>query len=416
MLAIYFVGYRHIKNQYILAIFALVLLIATNGTPIYLINHIDHYFQYWPIRLITPALSLFVFYFYLKRPNLLRLFYCSQLGALSLLWNIDSGVVVTFSILVYLIFTAIFKALPHQSFRLKLAIGDFKEIIFFVLITSVSTCSYFYLLFYEHNAIINTEWLLGYQKLFYGLGYYMLPMPISRDPWMAIILVYALGILIFFAGKFTSSKSKKIDIIFYLSILGVGLFSYYQGRSHPLNLINVSWPALLIIAIVTDSYLHKTSNQRYPKIALIAPSLAVAALNLSAFTLIINIPKIFLDVSNQYRARDTISDPLIHSELRFIKDFSQGQDCAIFSKRQGIYHLELGMRSSLPGPSIVETVLKRDRELQLTALRNGSVRCLFWGVGDSQVLALPDDLMNIFKIKATNQEKTLLYMSPKAED
>jgi hypothetical protein len=55
-------------------------------------------------------------------------------------------------------------------------------------------------------------------------------------------------------------------------------------------------------------------------------------------------------------------------------------------------------------------VLKHDRAMQLNALRNGSVKCLFWGLGESQVLEIPDDLMDVFQIVATNQQRTLLYM------
>jgi hypothetical protein len=410
MLAIFYVGCRYIRSRYIQAIFGLVLLIATNATSTYLVNQIDQYFQYWPIRLITPALALFTFNLYLRRPTLLRLFFCSQLSAVSLLWNVDTGVVVTFSTLIYLTVVAIFKCRVEGLFSLRSVVYKLKEAVFFISITLISTCIYFFLLIYQHNAPINTDWLLGYQKLFYGLGYYMLPMPTSRDPWIAVVLVYAIGLLIFFAAKFTNTDSKKADMIFYLSIVGIGLFSYYQGRSHPLNLVNVSWPALLIIAIITDSYLKISLTRPRAWVALIAPSLVMAALNLSALALIVKFPKIIADVSNFVASRNINSDPIIQSELHFINAFSNRDTCAIFSKRQGIYHLELGIQSPIPGPSIVETVLKHDRAMQLNALRNGSVKCLFWGVGESQALEIPVDLMDIFQTVATNQQRTLLYL------
>jgi hypothetical protein len=52
------------------------------------------------------------------------------------------------------------------------------------------------------------------------------------------------------SGSNSSLQSHhKNMLVFILSILGVGLFSYFQGRSHYVVLAGVLWPALLLAAI-----------------------------------------------------------------------------------------------------------------------------------------------------------------------
>lgn len=414
-LCVFFVGQKYIRSLYLQVIFGLILLMAVAGTATYLVDNVDHYFQYWPIRFIAPALSVLAISQYMQAPCLLRLFFCAQLSALSILWNFDTGFVVSLSILTYLILNFLYSA--WQQFYLNrgrdTAYRSAIHTLAYVFVTLASVTAYFTLFISQADRQIDEGWLLGYQKLFYGLGYYMLPMPLSRDPWMAIVIVYILGISIFFASKMLSIASVKVDLIFYLSILGIGLFSYYQGRSHPLNLVNVVWPALLIVTIVIDIYLVRVTRFQNIFLALVAPALAIGALSLSAYTFLSNFPKILTDISLMYKKNKYVREGLIKSELEFIKKFSNSKTCGIFAKRQGLYHLETGLVSPVPGPSIVETILRKDRDLQLDTLINAPIECLFWGYGDSSIITMPDALLDVYQINAVSSSRTLLYLVPK---
>jgi hypothetical protein len=85
-----------------------------------------------------------------------------------------------------------------------------------------------------------------YQNIFYNTGYGMLPMPYFHM-WNIVLYTYLLGLV------YTLTKVMKPSIcshsvqVFFLTVLGLGLFVYYQGRSHDEVFSFVWYPAIIIM-------------------------------------------------------------------------------------------------------------------------------------------------------------------------
>ena len=57
--AVYWVVHRSVRDNAIRISCALALVMVTFGTVVWLIGIGDPYYQYWPIRFVCPAMSIF---------------------------------------------------------------------------------------------------------------------------------------------------------------------------------------------------------------------------------------------------------------------------------------------------------------------------------------------------------------------
>jgi hypothetical protein len=108
-------------------------------------------------------------------------------------------------------------------------------------------------------------------------------------------------------------------------------------------------------------------------------------------------------------------DPVVASELAFLRSTNKGRNCLILAQRQAIYHAELRTASPLPGPGMIETLLQRDLDTLMTGALSNQVQCIYLGVGpSSQTLALLDDekLKSRYPVSAQNDIGTLLLLEP----
>src|SRR3989304_8991049 len=207
----------------------------------------DFTFQYFPIRFLFPALSIYLVYNYFQKKTKTLYYFSFITYSIAVLWNFDTGFVVFASWLLSLLF--------QELSRL-----DFKKMIGHVLngilIFSGIILLFTAYMFVRYGYIPEYAGFFTYQKVFYLYGFGMFPMPILH-PWNLVILTYVIGLLYSFSFLMEKNESIKAKMVFYLSILGVGVFSYYQGRSHDLNLLHVCYPAIIILTILTDCLLQR---------------------------------------------------------------------------------------------------------------------------------------------------------------
>lgn len=100
--------------------------------------------------------------------------------------------------------------------------------------------------------------LFKYAQLFALAGYYMLPMPWFGF-WVVIYLTFAAALAVAAAMAVRRSEERTlIGMLAWIGIFGLGIGSYYSGRSHPDVLIAMfsTWSfalALLVVAAVRSS-------------------------------------------------------------------------------------------------------------------------------------------------------------------
>ena len=246
----------------------------------------------------------------------------------------------------------------------------------------------------------------------------MLPLPLGpANPWMSVLGVYLLGLLIASIGWRRAPRAAGQDLVFYLSVLGWGLFSYYQGRSHILNLITVCWPALLISAILADRAIRFVHAGRLHPLHLTLPSLALAVLLYADWAFVEKGGALWADAWATYSHWGTVASPIVSDELAFIRAHSrEGDSCVILARRQGLYLASARLGSPLEGPGYIEMLTVKDRDKLMSQLTTGRFECVFIGVGDHNKLALDADIMAPFSsydVVASSPMHTMIFLRPK---
>jgi hypothetical protein len=219
----------------------------------------NYYLQYFPHRVISPAVTLALGCAYLNsrfKKTILIVGYIQT--TLALLWNLDTGLVCVVAWAAFLIYL---KTVQHP-FKDKRLFFACLLIIGRTLVSVFMAVSLILLITYVRSGQILLAGLLYGPGIFYGSGFYMLPMPVFH-PWLLVGLVYAVALAYAISNmaQFQPVMSgmderikNKIAMLFLAAIIGVGIFSYYQGRSHEKVFHLVVWPAFVLLAGLINSY------------------------------------------------------------------------------------------------------------------------------------------------------------------
>jgi len=413
---------RYVKGRGLLTLSGLALLSLTFGTCCHVPGNEEIYFQYWPVRFFWPALSVWMFARFLQGRTLAGSGVVSLVAAAGILWNLDTGLAIWLAFGGYLFFRGL-GALARAG-RGRGGIlgetwrpGDYLK----AGMAHVGMALLLGLLFYGYlqfkaEGPVNLGWLVRYQFIFYKLGFMMLPLPLQPHPWMSVLALYLLGLLHAFRSWSLGRSGRRADMVAYLAFLGIGLFVYYQGRSHVLNLVSVSWPALIISAILADEALRLVRQRLVHAAYLALPTAALAVLLLAAGSFLYKVPSLGAEAEAAYRLRDHFRSDVVRDEVSFIAANAwPGRQCLILSRRQGIYYTETGLVSPVGGPGAVESMLRADDELLASAIEQGRPDCLFLAVGEQSRVTLPLPLERIlghYRIARTSPGGSLLYLVP----
>ena len=318
----------------------------------------DSYFQYWPIRFLWPAISLLLFYKYLTNKSYLKSIIFSVASAVAVLWNMDTGLFIFLSYTFYLLIKAInINFIQDRTLVLSRHLILNKKFALTLLLHTVVTllvfCVFFLILRLKSHQELHFAWLFMYQKVFYATGFFMLPIPKAPHPWMAVAGIYIYGIVYaLFSQQKTSSL--KSDFILYLSILGIGIFLYYEGRSHVYNLLNVLWPALVIGLILSNDALRCLKLKLINPINILLPATFMTLVFICNLIFICNVPYTLQKLIQQFETRGIPLDPIVPSDIKFIQEYSgNDKNCLLLSKHQGVYSAELGLISPVNGPGLI---------------------------------------------------------------
>ncbi len=414
--AIYWVMDRIVRDNVIKVSFGLALLMITFGTTIWLIGLADPYYQYWPIRFFWPAMAVFFFYRYSQHPTLMRAFAVSFVGALGTLWNLDSGIAIEFAFAGVLCVKWIVLQFMGQ------ASGAAKtRHIYKILCLHVATMVTMVLLMMGYLSLkggepIHWAWLIGSQNLFYKLGYMMMPMPLHLHPWMSVLGIYLISIITVATSWSKYPNAKHTELLLFLSFLGIALFVYYQGRSHDLNLIAVCWPSLMLIALLADRVVRATRTTLLSPFHLVFSIAGVSVLIFCSMPILFSLKTLSTQTVNAYKNRHVVRDVVVHDELKFIRSHTHpGEECVIISQRQGLYLALAGLKSSISGPGILETMLQKDHDAFVNTLIQKRHTCIFIGVNASHSVEFGEDPMiylNAYTVVAHNTYGTMLYLQP----
>ena len=373
----------------------------------------DPYYQYYPLRMIFPALLIYLSYKYFCHSNKVLYHASFFLYALGILWNMDSGLIVFSSWILILVYSEMER--PFKQIISNSSIHILTGIIWFI------ATAYFYSMCVKLTYGYYPDLLLGiaYQKLFYVNGFAMLPMKLIH-PWNLIILTYIFGLVIALKSIIIRNISITDKMIALLSVLGVGLFSYYQGRSHDFNLPKVLYPALILLIIYCDQLLkflkNKTiKNKRAEMVVFLGIFYIIASFAVSLTSNYSTITKLAL---GNIRQLSSSTPTATTARVDFIKQHTTpGDDVLIFSHNSGIFYLESTTTSSLKIPGTTELFLKEDvdRIIDFLSSQSDIPKKVFIEIDGSVDQQITTPILNYltmnYKLAAVNKDKGMVYYS-----
>jgi hypothetical protein len=253
MAALFEVLRQRLRSRWLLVLVGMALTLVSYEAVLIFVGIDERYFQYWPVRFFWPAISVLAFHRFACHPGLARAACVSLVGAIGLMWNFDSGLFIVVAFTAYLLAQWILTRwvlgaenarLPHNMVNRALA----NHIVLTIAVIGLFMAAL------EVKSMGRIDWraAFAYQGIFLDLGLMMLPLPRQPHPWMAILTAYLAGMVIAARSWYVRGATAKADTLFFVSLLGLGLFTYYLGRSHVLNLVTVCWPALIVAVLIAD--------------------------------------------------------------------------------------------------------------------------------------------------------------------
>lgn len=332
-----------------------------------LVTEPDSVFAMFPIRMFPISLLLlnisllFIAKKYNKKIAYTIIYYLTMLLlSFGILWNFEFGTVGFIAWLLFLSYFDFYNQNMKVNWKVLLkhwGIGILSILFAFGFYTLIQY------LYYGHYP--NYRLLLSTLTVFGKYGFYMIPITIWH-PWLLIVTVYIIGLIYAIAKLIRKQISFKSAVIFLVSILGCGIFGYYQGRSHNINFTITVFFFFIDLVLLTDE-LWTLYKQSASKILIPFLYLALYALLFSTIDLIDNIDKIS-DLSHQnienkqYKATAKVEKTKIKTIQSFIDscELTTPQILLLTShKYQSLYMDKPRMRSAV-NPGLLDMFYKAD--------------------------------------------------------
>lgn len=255
-----------------------------------------------------------------------------MLSSLALFWNLDTGIVILGTWFI----TLSYETIVTNSLKDK---KTYIQIVKYVIMTVMSVI--IYLLLINILAFVRTGKIVGIMNLIYGQsnfigsGYYMIKMELWH-PWLILAIVYIIGLVVPLSQikkrdeNISNDKLVKYIAILAVTILGCGIFTYYQGRSHNSVFYSVLYPAIILVAIYLDYLICnldkiKGINKNISKSCILVVFIALSIISLATIYSMINNEKIvqMYDKSNissdfDYKEMDKLNE--IIDNLQYLGD------------------------------------------------------------------------------------------------
>lgn len=205
----------------------------------------DAYFEFFPVRLIFPALSMVFMCLPLTRLRYPWLAY--SVLAFGLAWNFESGLV---GLVMFGIFSTALRFAPSWTGITALVLKQLGMAVAAVAFALGCVIVYYLSRF---GTAPQLDGLLIMIKAF-AAGFGAEPMPMF-GAWIFHVLIYGAAIFVGIRRLFHSpsaSPREQTAALLALAAMGLLWLRYYQGRSVPLQLIFVTMPAIFCLGILMD--------------------------------------------------------------------------------------------------------------------------------------------------------------------
>jgi hypothetical protein len=326
------------------------------------------YIQYTPIRLLFPVLVMLLASIYFKKTKKFYYIITLIVASLGVFWNLDSGIIAMIGLTIVLCYREIlyFKSSKNIKKNIREVARLCLKHILFVIISVVSVAA-----IYSLYAIVKRgqlpDWsgFLSYQSIYAGVGYYMLPMP-SVHPWLLYGALSIIGLAIGVSALFTKKDKYKSTMILLVSIFSVGLFSYYQGRSHDYTFFNIFYLAVLLMIIFADKLLSELKYfikkgelpvTRFILFFSIVFVFTIGTMGLFGDRAVYFANRIYVNVASFFKSEPSS----YNSRVDFVvSNTNYGDEVPIFANGQSYFYTYSKTTNPIKVPGVIEFALQSD--------------------------------------------------------
>jgi uncharacterized membrane protein (UPF0136 family) len=370
----------------------------------------DSYFQYFPIRSLFPALLICMATYYFISKTRWKYFLIHVISAISVLWNLETGTIVMITWIGTLIFDDICRKVSVKKW--------FIHVVYSAIAFICVMGGYSFYIWLRSGFIPDFLQLSSYIQYFYEYGFYMLPMTLFH-PWNLVAIIYMIGIVVSLIAMYNRQQSFQNTMIFAISIMGCGLFSYYQGRSHDV-VLNYAWyPSFVLLAIFADRWWHQ-SRDRKITLQFILALVLVGVMASSIFSVFYYYKNIIDRTVQRWSADESSS---IETRTEFIKNWTfYGEEELFLSYHSGIYYSTSKTVPvvDIPGPS--EAFLIKDQNIIMEHIKSRASDQIFF---DKNFLSLEyskesnlkilNTLLEYYSVVDKSDDKNLFRFIPRTE-
>jgi len=296
----------------------------------------DFYLQYIPIRILFPSLVLFFSsqYFNSKKKS----YYCLTfiIASIGPLWNSDSGIVSLISwygaLIVYDLATFSSFEIFVKQFLKHLVTGVV------TLVTILIAFSFWVYVSTDKSPDFSNYFLIT--KLFYQYGYFMASAPLWHV-WMLYIATCIAGVTLCVINIRNRNAPPSVLVLCVLTIITIGAFSYYQGRSETGNLLAPGYLVVLLLLFFSDLlWSHLVSSKKLNYLTFILFYICITPVALCSINYFSH-QKVALDyLYAQHIEARAVSSLTLASQLKKYSNLVKANEkTLVFSLASGSVHL-----------------------------------------------------------------------------
>ncbi len=333
-------------------------------------QNFDCNFAFYPIRYIIPSTLIFLASVYFKNRSKVIYWSTTVIQAFFVLWNPEIGLVS------YLSWLAVNTFIDFYTSENKI---NFKQIV----IHWAAGIGMLIVAFYSYKLIISAIYgsspdlasLFSTIAVFSKVGAGLLPMSLVH-PWNIMMVIVMLGMTYAISKWFRKEITPKAAMVFLLSVLSVGFFVYFEGRSHNWQLAQSSGMCLLLLTVMGDDLwsIVKTRN------LLVLNALFVVFLfviSFSFFSIVFGKERISELMSQEDdKAKQQDEQNRIESNSGFIlKNSKPNEKLYVFTVRQlQALYFDGNNRKSAFNPGLGDFFLNSDMDRLVSGVRDSSFK------------------------------------------
>ena len=363
-------------------------------------------FQYEAIRLFFPAMLLSFLYFFCQKPSDKKYYFGLIFFALATIWNLDSGIPTFLTLVIAMGYERL-----KDKFDWKFLLTHLTKSL--AIISAVWSTLIFYIKI-KYGEFPHLSWIAYGQSAALDFGYAMLPI-FAKGAWRIVVLIYVIGLVLSIYNFLTKKHSLQNSAILILTVLGIGLFTYFLGRSHISNIMHCAYPALILLIIFADKFCKNLVTKKFiwpnqlPRIDIVLYSLPLLIISYLSAVL-------FFELAYNKALKDDFIlakfphsvQPYWISELNFIKQHIPASDEKVrddilllpINDQEYYFSLELRAKSPLNLVNIRHAFYQEDLDLIYSAIKSAEKKwAIFMLPKDDEVFILsPQEIENILKL------------------